>query len=107
MEIIFCLAVIIGSVGCKKMGIPVRSTQTQDNSSTYKTSAAPVPSAAHDFIPPQGNFGTVTQCPVNKEKVIVGKNTPAAKYQGKEYYFCCPLCMSEFKSNPEKYKMKK
>jgi len=24
-------------------------------------------------------------------------------YEGKTYYFCCPMCIEEFKNNPEKY----
>jgi len=24
-------------------------------------------------------------------------------YEGKTYYFCCPMCIGEFKKNPEKY----
>jgi len=56
-----------------------------------------------DFIPDTGNYGTVTQCPVMGEKVIVGKETKAVKYKGKIYYLCCPTCLGQFKQNPEKY----
>lgn len=56
-----------------------------------------------DFVPDTGNYGTVTQCPVMGEKVIVGKDTKAVKYKGKVYYLCCPTCMGQFKQNPEKY----
>ena len=39
-------------------------------------------------------------CPVLHE--------PASKeysyvYEGKTYYFCCPMCIEEFKKNPQKY----
>jgi YHS domain-containing protein len=56
-----------------------------------------------EFIPDSGNYGTVTQCPVMGEKVIVDKNTKALKYNGKIYYLCCPSCVGQFKQNPEKY----
>ena len=56
-----------------------------------------------DYIPDTGNYGTVTQCPVMGEKVIVGKDTKTVKYKGKVYYLCCPMCMGQFKQNPVKY----
>ncbi|OGS02750.1 MAG: hypothetical protein A2204_06465 [Elusimicrobia bacterium RIFOXYA1_FULL_47_7] len=56
------------------------------------------------YIPPQSQYGTVTQCPVTKDKVVVNKETAAVRYAGEAYYFCCPSCIDAFKSNPEKYK---
>ena len=37
--------------------------------------------------------------------VLGGKASPSISYQykGKTYYFCCPMCISDFKKNPEKY----
>jgi len=58
---------------------------------------------AGDFIPDVGNYGTVAECPVNKEKIIIGKGTAAVKYKNKIYYLCCPSCSQQFKQNPEKY----
>jgi YHS domain-containing protein len=41
-------------------------------------------------------------CPVTGEKI--GEETKAAyEYNGKVYNFCCPMCISSFKKNPEKY----
>lgn len=56
-----------------------------------------------DYVPAQGEYKTVAMCPVTGDKIIVGKNTPAAKYKGKTYYFCCPMCGPKFKSEPDKY----
>lgn len=97
-----CILLLSGLAGCSKSGAAKKSS-VEDNSSAYKTSTVSLPATAEDFIPPQGNYGTVTQCPVNGEKVTIGKNTPAAKYLGKEYYFCCPMCLKEFRANPKKY----
>ncbi len=42
-------------------------------------------------------------CPVSKEKV--GQMGPPIKYEynGKVYNLCCPMCIKDFKKNPEKY----
>lgn len=39
-------------------------------------------------------------CPITGEKV--DKHTSYV-YEGKRYYFCCPMCIEEFKKDPEKY----
>ena len=39
-------------------------------------------------------------CPVLHEKA--SKDYPYT-YKGKTYYFCCPMCVDEFKKDPEKY----
>ena len=37
--------------------------------------------------------------------VLGGKASPSISYQykGKTYYFCCAMCINDFKKNPEKY----
>jgi len=42
-------------------------------------------------------------CPVSSNKV--GEMGPAIKYtyNGKVYNLCCPMCIKDFKKNPEKY----
>ena len=41
-------------------------------------------------------------CPVSGEKI--DEETKATyEYQGKIYNFCCPMCIDEFKKDPEKY----
>ena len=67
------------------------------------TPAAGLAAAAEDYIPDTGTYGTVTQCPVMGEKIVVGKDTKAVKYKGKTYFLCCPSCVGQFKANPEKY----
>ena len=61
-------------------------------------------STVMDFLPDPSKYGTVSECPVNKERVVVGKGTAAVMYQGNQYYMCCPECLGQFKKNPEKYK---
>lgn len=41
-------------------------------------------------------------CPVSGEK-IDEKFKATYEYQGKVYNFCCPMCIDEFKKDPEKY----
>lgn len=41
-------------------------------------------------------------CPVTGEK-IDEKTKATYEYQGKIYNFCCPMCIDEFKKDPEKY----
>ncbi|MEW6171192.1 MAG: YHS domain-containing protein [Candidatus Omnitrophota bacterium] len=41
-------------------------------------------------------------CPVSGEK-IEEKTKATYEYQGKVYNFCCPMCIEEFKKDPQKY----
>jgi len=41
-------------------------------------------------------------CPVSGEK-INEKTKATYEYNGKIYNFCCPMCIDEFKKDPEKY----
>lgn len=41
-------------------------------------------------------------CPVSGEK-IDEKMKATYEYNGKIYNFCCPMCIEEFKKDPEKY----
>ena len=41
-------------------------------------------------------------CPVTGEK-IVEKDKGTYEYEGKIYNFCCPMCIDEFKKDPQKY----
>ncbi len=41
-------------------------------------------------------------CPVSGEK-IDEKMKETYEYKGKIYNFCCPMCIEEFKKDPEKY----
>jgi YHS domain-containing protein len=41
-------------------------------------------------------------CPVSGEK-INEKMKATYEYEGKIYNFCCPMCIEEFKKDPQKY----
>ncbi len=41
-------------------------------------------------------------CPVLNEK-IDERNKATYEYEGKIYNFCCPMCIDEFKKDPQKY----
>ena len=49
-------------------------------------------------------------CPVSGDKVsapgekgTMGDNPVKVAYKGKIYNLCCPMCVKDFKKNPEKY----
>ena len=92
----FAVAVfaMIFAAGCKK-SVPAAAPAV--------ISSATAVSGIDEYVPAENEYGTVSRCPINGEKVIVGKNTPALKYKGRAYYFCCPECLSTFKSNPAVY----
>lgn len=59
-----------------------------------------------DIQPKASESGSVNVgnkiCPVLGEKI--DENAPTTyEYQGKIYNFCCPMCIDEFKKDPEKY----
>lgn len=97
---LFALAAALLFAGCKKSEMPVKAPPASSQAGAIKTEPD---SVVEDFIPDTGNYGTVTQCPVMGEKVIVGKDTKAVKYKGRVYFLCCPSCEAQFKQNPEKY----
>jgi len=41
-------------------------------------------------------------CPVTGE-TIDEKTRATYEYEGKSYNFCCPMCIEEFKKDPQKY----
>lgn len=41
-------------------------------------------------------------CPIRGEKIDESEKA-TYEYKGKIYNFCCPMCIPEFKRNPEKY----
>ena len=43
-----------------------------------------------------------TVCPVSGEPVDKDSKV-TYEYKGKVYRFCCPMCIEEFKKDPEKY----
>ncbi len=53
--------------------------------------------------PPAPDVGTSTKCAFCGMKLYVTKDTPAAQYAGKHYYFCDTTERDAFIANPEKY----
>jgi len=47
------------------------------------------------------NAGNIV-CPVMGTKVVPGKAL-TVEHNGKLYNLCCPICVAEFKRDPEKY----
>ena len=41
-------------------------------------------------------------CPVSGEKIDEAKKA-IYEYEGKIYNFCCPMCLADFKKDPQKY----
>lgn len=69
--------------------------------------AGSVPARAVVRAVKKDEIGREEVCPVTGEKFKVAKETPAADYKGKAYYFCCAGCDSDFAKDPEKYLKKK
>lgn len=88
-----------GFLGCKKQ----EAAKTMPNMPEPVNQSQALSSEAADFIPDSGSYGTVTQCPVSGDKVVVGKDTAGIQYKDKKYYMCCPACIGQFKANPDKY----
>lgn len=59
-----------------------------------------------EFTIDPSKYQAVYNCPVMGKEFKISKDTPALKYNGNEYYFCCPACVGEFKKNPKKYERK-
>lgn len=92
------LALFVLASGCGKK----QETQTTSGGQD-KTAVQVSSSTVEEFIPPVSTYSTVTQCPVMGNKFTITKDTKAVRYKGKEYFFCCPSCISDFKKNPDKY----
>ncbi len=44
-------------------------------------------------------------CPISGEKIDESKKA-TYEYNGKIYNFCCPMCIDDFKNDPDKYAAK-
>lgn len=71
---------------------------TESPAAVQPTSTEPVLRKARS-----DEIGRKAVCPVMKNELTVSKDTDAAEYKGKTYFFCCASCPPEFKKNPEKY----
>lgn len=67
---------------------------------------APTPNSDDKVLIRKANAGEVGQkavCPVMKGSFTVTRDTDAAVYKGRTYFFCCPGCAPVFRKNPAKY----
>ena len=54
-------------------------------------------------VVPKADLGMNTTCPVCRMEIEVKPDTPAAQYEGKNYYFCSTTERDTFVQNPAKY----
>lgn len=54
-------------------------------------------------VVPKADIGKKTTCAVCGMKVKVKATTPAAEYEGKNYYFCSKMDLDTFVQSPEKF----
>jgi len=71
--------------------------QLAQTSSEHKHEMAPSAESLKEAI----NVGNKI-CPVSGDK-INEKTKATYEYEGKIYNFCCPMCIEEFKKDPDKY----
>jgi len=68
-----------------------------------KMKQAKAVAAVEEYQPQPSEYGRKAKCPVMGTDFTVGADTPAVKYKGKVYYFCCTGCPKKFKATPDKY----
>ncbi|HMA95869.1 MAG TPA: YHS domain-containing protein, partial [Polyangiaceae bacterium] len=69
----------------------------------HSDTAAAIPAAAVK-APGDAVVGDTTTCAVHRDhRIVVTAATPNVKYQGKTYYFCCPVCANKFGERPQDY----
>jgi len=83
------------AAGCNMQGNHAQTAQADSNSQAKPEAASQ--SASKEAV----NVGNKI-CPVTGEK-IDEKNKVTYEYEGKIYNFCCPMCIPEFKKDPQKY----
>ena len=76
----------------------MQPSTVQAESVNKQTTAQPSTSEPSEKAEEVGN----KICPVTGEK-IDEKTKATYEYKGKIYNFCCPMCIDEFKKNPEEY----
>jgi YHS domain-containing protein len=63
--------------------------------------AAPAVQTAKELAPEK--IGQQATCPVSGETFTVAETTPAVRYEGQVYLFCCAGCPPKFLANPQQY----
>ncbi len=74
----------------------VSMAYAEDHADAAKSDAPKVFDAAQ-------SVGTKATCPVMGDVFTISEKTKHQEYNGKHYYFCCPVCEEKFKADPEKY----
>ena len=87
------VAVMLGLSACQR-------------SEAKTTQPAAAASGASDTVkgPGEAKIGDTTTCAVHRDhRIVVSASTPKVEYQGKTYYFCCPVCANKFAERPQDY----
>ncbi|MFH0888440.1 MAG: YHS domain-containing protein [Planctomycetota bacterium] len=96
-------AIVIGLLMCGVVyywGCGKEKTAEQP---TAAKTVAPATDVVNPHTITDAEVGLTAKCPVMGSEVTVAKDTLAAEYKGKVYYFCCGSCPEQFKLDPEKF----
>jgi YHS domain-containing protein len=88
------------SCGCP-MAAGMQAAQPPTAPEQTPPAAAPAVSTAKDLAPEK--IGQQATCPVSGDTFTVSDATPAVKYEGQVYLFCCAACPPKFLANPQQY----
>ncbi len=76
--------------------------EVQNNAEVQVITTATLPTdtveVGNKICPVSGN-----KIPAPGEKMEMGDKPVKVEYKGKAYNLCCPMCIKDFKKNPEKY----
>jgi YHS domain-containing protein len=91
---------------------PAPSTPPAAAAPAVQTGSGAAPAAAGGVVGAEApyccglarNFGgQPATCPVSGETFTVAETTPAVRYEGQVYLFCCAGCPPKFLANPQQY----
>ncbi len=99
------LAILIAGAFIFSLAIPAFAQEAQDKATDAQIVIAEKTPASKDAIEVGNKI-----CPVSGDKVpapgengTIGDKPVKVEYKGKIYNLCCPMCIKDFKNNPEKY----
>jgi YHS domain-containing protein len=91
---VLMVVLVLSCVGCQQ-----KETQASQQSQPAQAQADVAVKA-----PGEAKLGDTTNCAVHRQhKIVVTAATPKVEYQGKTYYFCCPVCANKFGERPQDY----
>jgi len=100
------LAIVIAGAFICSLAIPVFAQEAQSKAAGTQIVVITEKTPASKDAVEVGN----KICPVSGEKVptpgeknAMGDKSVKIEYKGKIYNLCCPMCIKDFKNNPEKY----